>query len=113
MSKWLRSLLGLCSYYQRFIIKFSEIARSNHKLTEEGVRFKWMKDCSIAFFQLKSKLIAAPIMAHPDFSKIFILDVYACDQNKGAVILQKIDGGSMQIHSKKQNGDKRRSYWHL
>ena len=61
-------------------------------MTEKGVRFKWTEDCSTAFFQPKSKLITAPILAHPDFSISFILDVDACDQSIGAVISQKIDG---------------------
>ena len=90
--KDVRSFLGFCSYYRQFIFRFSEIARPLHKLTEKGVRFKWTEDCSTAFFQLKSKLITAPILAHLDFSKSFILDVDACDQSIGAVISQKIDG---------------------
>ena len=89
--KELRSFLGFCSYYRRFIFRFSEIARPLHKLTEKGVRLKWTEDCSTAFFQLKSKLITTPILAHPDFSKSFILDVDICDQSIGAVISQKID----------------------
>ena len=84
--KEVRSFLRFSSYYLPFIFRFSEIARSFHKLTGKGVRFKWTEDCSTAFFQFKSKLITAPILAHPDFSKSFILDVDACDQNKGAVI---------------------------
>ena len=34
----------------------------------------------------------APVLAHPDFSQSFILDVDACDQSIGAVISQKING---------------------
>ena len=89
--KEVRSFLGFCSYYRQFIFRFSKIARPLHKLTEKGMRFKLTEDCSTAFFQLKFKLIIAPILAHPDFSKSSILDLDACDKSIGAVISQKID----------------------
>ena len=36
-----RSFLGLCSYYGRFIRHFSEIAVPSHELTRKGVKFRW------------------------------------------------------------------------
>ena len=71
---------------------FSEIAKPLHKLTQKGVRFKWTKECQNAFQTLKTKLVNAPVLAHPDFNHGFILDVDACDQSIGAVISQKIHG---------------------
>ena len=90
--KEVRSFLGFCSYYRRFIFRFSEIAKPLHKLTQKGVRFKWTKECQNAFQTLKTKLVNAPVLAHPDFNYGFILDVDACDQSIGAVISQKING---------------------
>ena len=90
--KEVRSFLGFCSYYRRFIFRFSEIAKPLHKLTQKGVRFKWTKECQNAFQTLKTKLVNAPVLAHPDFNHGFILDVDACDQSIGAVISQKIHG---------------------
>ena len=49
------------------------------------------------FFQLKSKLINAPILAHQYFMKSFTLDINACDQSIGAVIQQIIDGDKNAI----------------
>ena len=37
----LRSFLGLCSYYRRFIPSFADVARSLHKLLEAGQPFDW------------------------------------------------------------------------
>ena len=63
-----------------------------HKLTEKGQAFVWTKACDTAFETLKNKLVAAPILAHPDFSKAFVLDTDASDQAIGAVLSQIIDG---------------------
>ena len=40
-----RSFLGLCSYYRRFIRHFADIARPLHKLTEVGIKFDWSDAC--------------------------------------------------------------------
>ena len=90
--KEVRSFLGLCSYYRRFIFRFSEIAKRLTKLTEKYRKFKVTQECLAAFQDLKSKLTKTPVLAHPDFTQSFILDVDACDQSIGAVISQKIDG---------------------
>ncbi|GFY13442.1 retrovirus-related Pol polyprotein from transposon 17.6 [Trichonephila clavipes] len=45
----LRSFLGLCTYYQKFVKNFSTIARPLHKLTEAKQKFIWTIDCNNAF----------------------------------------------------------------
>jgi len=37
----LRSYVGFCSYYRRFIEGFSNIASPLHELTKKGARFVW------------------------------------------------------------------------
>lgn len=83
----MRSFLGLCSYYRRFIFRCSKIANPVYKLTEKEVHFKQTQGCLNAFQELKSKLVNASVIAHPDFRPSFSLDVEACDQSKGEVIL--------------------------
>lgn len=34
----------------------------------------WSTDCQTAFNQLKTTLISAPVLAHPNFNKSFLLD---------------------------------------
>ena len=87
-----RSFLGLCSYYRRFIQDYAQIAKPLHKLTEKGQRFVFGADCQAAFSKLKAHLSDAPVLAHPDFSEQFILDTDACDSGIGAVLSQKIGG---------------------
>ena len=44
-----RSFLGICGYYRRFIEKFAEIAKPLTKLTEKGTGLVWAKECQDAF----------------------------------------------------------------
>ncbi|UYV82560.1 K02A2.6-like, partial [Cordylochernes scorpioides] len=73
----LRSFLGLCTYYRRFIPGFSNIARPLHRLTESGRPFVWTPDCQRAMEKLKEMLVAAPILAYPRPGDSFILDTDA------------------------------------
>ena len=87
-----RSFLGFCSYYRRFIPQFAEVAKPLHCLTEKTHPFVWSDQCQEAFERLKKKMVEAPVLAHPDFSKPFIIDTDASDAAIGAVLSQKIDG---------------------
>ena len=60
-----RSFLGTCSYYRRFIKDFAEIARPLHKLTEKICPFNWTQECEDAFQRLKTTLISAPYLVSP------------------------------------------------
>lgn len=88
--KDVRSFLGFCSYYRRFIANYSHVAKPLTKLTEKNQKFNWTTECSAAFERLKHLLITAPILAHPDFRKPFILDTDASNHAIGAVLSQKI-----------------------
>lgn len=52
----LRSFLGLCSYYRRFIENFSAIAKCLHSLTEKGRTYIWTEECQLAFETVKRKM---------------------------------------------------------
>ncbi|GFT22001.1 retrovirus-related Pol polyprotein from transposon 17.6 [Trichonephila clavipes] len=88
----LRSFLGLCTYYRKFVKNFSTIARPLHKLTEAKQKFIWTVDCNNAFNKLKDALTSAPILAYPEIGKQFILDTNASHESIGAVLSQEIDG---------------------
>lgn len=51
-----RSFIGLCSYYRRFIKGFSKIARPLSRLTEAGRAFNWTSECDQAFFELRAEV---------------------------------------------------------
>ena len=91
-----RSFLGLCSYYRRFIQNFSSIAKCLHRLTEKNAPFTWSEECD-AFRDLKVKLTRAPILAYPTPDGLYILDTDACDFGIGAVLSQIQDGAEKVI----------------
>ncbi|GFT28008.1 retrovirus-related Pol polyprotein from transposon opus [Nephila pilipes] len=88
----LRSFLGLCTYYRRFVKGVSLIARPLHRLTDHKRPFVWSEECEVAFTSLKEALTSSPILSYPDPDKQFILDTDASHANVGAVLSQEIDG---------------------
>jgi hypothetical protein len=90
--KEVRSFVGLCSYYRRFIKNFSKIARPLHKLTEVNQVFTWSQECMDSFCSLQHSLISAPILAYPNPVSRYILDTDASDFGIGAVLSQVQDG---------------------
>ncbi|KAF8770191.1 Retrovirus-related Pol polyprotein like [Argiope bruennichi] len=84
----LRSFLGLCTYYQKFVKNFSTIA----KLTEAKQKFIWTDECDNAFNKLKDALTSAPVLAYPEIGKQYILHTDASRECIGAVLSQEIDG---------------------
>jgi hypothetical protein len=87
-----RSFLGTCSYYRRFIPSFSDTARPLNKLYEKTAKFLWTDECESSFNSLKYKLTQAPILAYPCIQKPFILDTDASGFGIRAVLSQMYYG---------------------
>ncbi|WMV45102.1 hypothetical protein MTR67_038487, partial [Solanum verrucosum] len=56
------SFLGLADYYKRFVEGFSSIASTLTTLTQQKVKFLWLKACEKSFQELKDRLTSAPIL---------------------------------------------------
>ncbi|MCO5592302.1 hypothetical protein L7F22_046302 [Adiantum nelumboides] len=82
-----RSFLGLCSYYRRFIRFFAEIAASLHDLTRKGVVFRFGERQQQAFKLLKEKLTTEPVLILPDLRKSFQVQCDACGSSIGVVLM--------------------------
>ena len=72
-----------------------------YELTREEngkpVPFKWTQDRQRAFEAIKAKLAMAPMIAHPNFDKLFILYTDASEGSVGVVLHQKDDDGREKI----------------
>ena len=88
----LRSFLGFCTYYRRFVKGFANIAAPLHALTKDGTAFKWTSTCQNSFDSLKAALVQAPVLQYPEPTKPFILDTDASSTGIGAVLSQVHDG---------------------
>lgn len=87
----MRSFLGLCNYYRRFILGYSKITNPLNQLLHKNKPFKWTSECTTAFEtfeKLKNALISPPILALPDTSKEFILSTDASSTAIGFVLSQ-------------------------
>ena len=84
-----RSLMGMISYYRRFVPNFSKIAEPIVALTKKYARFHWNEECQRAFEYLKESLTVVPLLAYPDTSKPYILYTDASDTCIGACLTQQ------------------------
>jgi hypothetical protein len=89
----LRVFLGSVNYYQKFIEKCSHICVRLHRLLQLSAAWDWDEACQKAFEKLKVKLIEAPILRRPDYSRPFELDTDWSDVGLGAVLVQRDDQG--------------------
>ncbi|MES9880089.1 MAG: reverse transcriptase domain-containing protein [Sedimenticola sp.] len=87
-----RSFLGLCSYYRRFVKGFATIAKPLHRLTEKQTPFSWTDECQSSFDTLKQALTTSPVLCYPSIRENFILDTDASGVGIGAVLSQVNDG---------------------
>ena len=88
-----RSFIGMCSYYRRFLPNFSQIAMPLIKLTKKYAKFDWSPECQIAFDFLKESLTTIPVLAYPDTNKPYILYTDASEECIGACLCQVHDEG--------------------
>ena len=57
-----RSFLGLCTYYRRFVQDFASVAAPLHRLTRIGAHFQWDEARQAAFDGLKKAMGEAPVL---------------------------------------------------
>ena len=79
----------MTSYYRKFFKNYSIVASPLTDLTSCKKKFIWSESCQHAFNQLKNVLCSYPVLAAPDLSRPFIIQVDACESGVGAVLMQE------------------------
>lgn len=99
--KQARSMLGLFSWYRRYVARFSIIARPITNLTKKNSKFEWGPAQQEACDTLKRALTTEPILAYPDFSPDveFILTSDACLTGCGSVLSMMSPDGVERVIS--------------
>lgn len=110
--KRVRSFLGMLNFYQHFIPGYSTLAKPLFSLLagqkqKKGRKPKctvvsrklrsddWTADHNQAFTELKRALIHSVVLAHPDFSRPFLLSTDASLDGLGAVLSQVREGDTV------------------
>ena len=93
--KDIRSFLGFCNFYRPFIKGFSAIARPLNELTRKDVPWNWESPQQQAFTDLKRRVTEEPVLAHPDPTKQYVLEVDASGYALGAVLSQRGNNGKL------------------
>ena len=70
---------GMCSYYLKFILHYSDITKCFNDMIEKGAVFKWTKECDAAFKLLKEKIMEEPVLISPQVNKDYVIH---CDASK-------------------------------
>ncbi|UYV77837.1 hypothetical protein LAZ67_15002540 [Cordylochernes scorpioides] len=97
--KQVRSFLGLCGYYRRFIKNFSKISKPLTCLTEKDKKFVIGPAEIEAFETLKKKLTEEPILAHFNPDARIEIHTDASIVGLGAVLMQPDNDGFLHpIH---------------
>lgn len=78
-----RSFHKLASFYQKFIRNFSSVyIPVTETMRGDRKDFKWTKAAHRSFQLLKQKMTEQPVLALPDFTKVFYVD---CDASGNAI----------------------------
>lgn len=88
----LKSFLGLCGYYCRFIPGYSDLVKPLRDAAENKGSLVWSEEMSKSFSELKTKLVSNPILALPTFTGAFKVATDASNYSVGSVLTETIDG---------------------
>jgi transposase InsO family protein len=84
----LKSVLGMFSFYRRFLKDYSTVAAPLHHLLKKNIRWHWANSQHMAYCKLKSMLIEAPILTTPDYDQVFKIHCDSSDYGLGGVLTQ-------------------------
>ncbi|XP_063627002.1 uncharacterized protein LOC134798550 [Cydia splendana] len=90
--KAVRTLIGMTSWYRKFIPNYATITAPLVKLLKKGEKYLWNTEQQEALEKIKTILTTDPILARADFSKRFTIQTDASDVDLGAILTQEHEG---------------------
>ena len=82
-TKNVKQLVGMGSYYRKFIKGFSNLVAALNFLLRKGKKFVWTADCESAYKELLNNLLNHPILVFPDYKRPFRLITDASNEGLG------------------------------
>ena len=101
-----RSLVGLASYYCRFVKKIASFDIHLKILTKKKIPFEWTKNCEDNFQKLETLLTTTPILVLLVYGKDFIVYYDASHSGLGVLLTKDkhvIDYASLQLKVHERN----------
>lgn len=89
----LRRIIGMVTWYKRFLPNYSQALHPLTKLLKKSQKFKWEKEQEDALNTLKGILTTAPVLIRPNWDLgEFRIETDASNVALGAVLTQRVDG---------------------
>ena len=92
-----RSFLGMAGYYRQCIQGFATLAVPLQEAASPKKHFIWGPEQENSFQAIKKALTTAPILAHPDPTRPYILYTDASDKCIGAILVQRDNDGIERV----------------
>ena len=94
----LMSFLGLVGYYQRHVVNFSNLAYPLRLLLRKDTPWQWRADIEHkAFEALKGAIASEPVIAAPDWNRVFLLQTDYSATALAAILSQRDEANEEHI----------------
>lgn len=82
----LKSILGMITYYEKFILNMATILKPLYNLLQKNTTCIWPDDCKNAFIKIKKELTSNKVLVHFNPEVSLKLTVDASPYGLGAVL---------------------------
>ncbi|EGD73373.1 hypothetical protein PTSG_13220, partial [Salpingoeca rosetta] len=101
-----RSFLGFCNFYRRFVKDYASVAAPLTDLMHKDRAWEFNDKERSAFDALKTAMTTAPVLAYPDASQKYVVQTDASETAVGGVLMQK--GRPVAFESRRYRGAEQR-----